>query len=64
VPVERVRRAAVDEGAVDASAGWLVDFWAAGRSHAWILLQTGLLLVYGHYFDARVTRGMWGKPSP
>jgi hypothetical protein len=64
VPVERVRRAAVDEGAVDASAGWLVDFWAAGRSHAWILLQTGLLHVYGHYFDARVTRGMWGKPSP
>lgn len=43
---------------------WLAEFWANDRSHGWILLQTGLLHPYAHGFDARVTAGLWGHPSP
>jgi hypothetical protein len=64
VPAERVKRVSVSEGAVAAGAEWLTDFWAAGRSRAWILAQMPLLHVYGHYFEARVTRGLWGARSP
>lgn len=64
VPAERVTRVSFGEGAVGAGAGWLADFWAAGRSRAWFLVQTPLLHVYGHYFEARVTAGLWGRRSP
>lgn len=64
VPAERVRRVAVEEGAVAPKAGWLADFWAGDRSRAWILAQTPLLHVGGHYYEARVARGLWGHRSP
>jgi hypothetical protein len=64
VPVERVKAAALAEGAVADEAAWLTEFWAKGRTRAWMLAQTGLLHVYGHYFEARVAKGLWGHPSP
>ena len=64
VPAERVERVALEEGAVHPSAAWLAEFWAGGRSRAWVLAQTPLLHVYGHYFEARVVKGLWGHPSP
>ena len=64
VPADRVKRVAADEGAVAANAGWLTEFWAKGRTRAWVLAQTPLLHVYGHYFEARVVKGLWGHPSP
>jgi DinB family protein len=64
VGLERVTRAARDEGAVVEKASWLVDFWAGGRTRAWFLAQVPLLHVYGHYFEARVVKGLWGHPSP
>ena len=64
VPAERVRRVATAEGAVAPGAEWLTEFWAGGRSRGWVLAQTPLLHVYGHYFEARVTAGLWGVRSP
>ena len=64
VPAERVRRVAFDEGAVADKATWLADFWAGDRTRAWILAQTPLLHVGGHYYEARVARGLWGHRSP
>jgi hypothetical protein len=64
VPADRVRRVAKELGAVGANAGWLTEFWAKGRTRAWMLAQTPLLHPYGHWFEARVARGLWGRPSP
>ena len=64
VSAERVKHVAFAEGAVAPGAEWLAEFWAGGRSRAWILAQTPLLHVYGHYFEARVTAGLWGVRSP
>ena len=64
IPEDRVRSVCAAEDVVDPRAAWLVDFWAAGRSRAWLLVQVALLHPYAHYFDARVTRGLWGFPSP
>jgi DinB family protein len=64
VPAEVVQRVSFAEGAVSPGAAWLANFWAAGRSRAWFLAQVPLLHVYGHYFEARVTRGLWGQRSP
>lgn len=64
VPAELVRRVASAEGAVAPNAAWLADFWAGGRSRAWMLAQTSLLHVYGHYYEARVAAGLWGARSP
>ncbi len=64
VPAERVRRVAFDEGAVADKATWLADFWAGDRTRAWILAQTPLLHVGGHYYEARVAKGLWGHRSP
>ena len=64
VPVERVRRVANELRAVGPNAGWLTEFWAKGRTRAWMLAQTPLLHPYGHWFEARVARGLWGRPSP
>ena len=61
---ERVRSVVLAEGVVAPGAEWLTDFWAAGHSRAWILAQTALLHPYGHYYDARVTAGLWGARSP
>ena len=63
VPAERVRRVASVEGAVAPGAEWLTEFWAGGRSRGWVLAQTPYLHVYGHYFEARVTAGLWGARS-
>jgi hypothetical protein len=60
VPAERVRHVCTAEGAVAPGASWLTEFWAGGRSRAWILLQTSLLHVYGHYFEGLATKGLWG----
>ena len=64
VPAERVRRVAGELGAVGENAAWLTEFWAKGRPRAWMLAQTPLLHPYGHWFEARVARGLWGRPSP
>jgi DinB family protein len=64
VPGERVRSVVLAEGVVAHGAEWLTEFWAAGRSRAWILAQTALLHPYGHYFEARVAAGLWGVRSP
>jgi hypothetical protein len=48
---------------VDPGASWLTEFWAGGRSRAWILAQTSLLHVYGHYFEGLATKGLWGARS-
>ena len=63
VPADRVRRVANDEGGVVKGAEWLTEFWAKGRTRAWVLGQTPFLHAYGHYFEARAVRGMWGHPS-
>ena len=63
VPEDRVRRVALAEGAVAPGAEWLTEFWAKGRSRAWILAQTPFLHVYGHYFEARTVAGLWGERS-
>ena len=64
VPAERVKRVCADEGAVAPGAEWLTRFWADHRTRGWVLAQTPLLHVYGHYFEARVTAGLWGARSP
>jgi hypothetical protein len=63
VPAEQVKHVCTAEGAVDPSAPWLTEFWAGGRSRAWILFQTSLLHVYGHYFEGLATKGLWGARS-
>jgi hypothetical protein len=63
VSADRVKRVCVDEGAVAPAAVWLGEFWAK-RTRAWLLAQTPLLHVYGHYFEARVAAGLWGVRSP
>jgi hypothetical protein len=64
VPGERVRSVVLAERVVAPGAEWLTEFWAAGRSRAWVLAQTALLHPYGHYFEARVAAGLWGVRSP
>jgi hypothetical protein len=63
VPAERVKHVCTAEGAVTPGASWLTEFWAGGRSRAWILFQTSLLHVYGHYFEGLATKGLWGRRS-
>ena len=63
VPAERVTRVCTEEGAVDPGATWLTEFWAGGRSRGWIVVQTSLLHVYGHYFEGLATKGLWGARS-
>ena len=63
VPGERVKHVCAAEGAVVPGAAWLTEFWAGGRSLAWILFQTSLLHVYGHYFEGLATKGLWGARS-
>lgn len=63
VPAERVTRVCTQEGAVDPGATWLTEFWAGGRSRGWIVAQTSLLHVYGHYFEGLATKGLWGARS-
>ena len=63
VPADRVKHVCTVEGAVDPGASWLTDFWAGGRSRGWILLQTSLLHVYGHYFEGLTVKGLWGARS-
>ena len=63
VPADRVRRVANEEGGVAKGAEWLTEFWAKDRTRAWVLAQTPFLHPYGHYFEARAVRGMWGQPS-
>ena len=64
VVAERVRSVVLSEGVVAPGAEWLTEFWAGGRSRAWVLAQTALLHPYGHYFEARVAAGLWGTRSP
>jgi hypothetical protein len=64
VPAERVKRVSFAEGAVAPGVEWLAEFWAQDRSRAWVLAQTALLHVYGHYYEARVAAGLWGARSP
>lgn len=61
---ERVRSVVVAEAMVAPGAEWLTEFWAGGRTRAWVLAQTALLHPYGHYYEARVAAGLWGARSP
>lgn len=64
VPAERVRAAVRADSAVAPGVEWLTEFWAGGRTRAWMLSQTALLHPYGHYYEARVASGLWGARSP
>jgi hypothetical protein len=64
VPADRVCHAASADGVVAPNAAWLTEFWAKGRTRAWMLTQTASLHPYGHYFEARVVKGLWGQRSP
>lgn len=64
VPAEHVKRVSFEGGAVAPGAEWLAGFWADGRTRGWVLAQTPLLHVYGHYFEARVAAGLAGLRSP
>ena len=64
VPAERVRSVVLTEGVVAPGAEWLTEFWAGGRSRAWVLAQTALLHPNGHYYEARVAAGLFGARSP
>lgn len=64
VPGERVRSVVLSEGVVAPGAEWLTEFWAGGRSRAWVLAQMALLHPFGHYYEARVAAGLWGVRSP
>lgn len=64
VPGERVRDAVRADSAVAPGVEWLTEFWAGGRTRAWILAQTALLHPYGHYYEARVAAGLFGFRSP
>src|SRR5262249_30417042 len=63
VPADRVKRVANEEGGVAKGAEWLTEFWAKGRTRAWVLAQTPFLHAYGHYFEARAVRGGSGHPN-
>lgn len=63
VPGAHVERVCAAEGAVDPGASWLTEFWAGGRTRGWIVVQTSLLHVYGHYFEGLATKGLWGARS-
>jgi hypothetical protein len=62
VPGEQVRRVAVADGLLLEAGKWVEDFWAAGRTRGWFLLQVGLLHPYGHWFEGMVTRGQLAAP--
>ena len=64
VPGERVRSVVLSEDVVAPGAEWLTEFWAGGRTRAWVLAQMGLLHPFGHYYEARVASGLWGVRSP
>ena len=64
VPGERVKSVVLAEDVVAPGAEWLTEFWAGGRSRAWVLAQMALLHPYGHYYEARVASGLWGARSP
>ena len=64
VPAEKVREAVRADSAVAPGVEWLTEFWAGGRTRAWMLSQTALLHPYGHYYEARVAAGLWGARSP
>ena len=64
VPGARVKSVVHAEKAVAPGVEWLTEFWAGGRTRAWMLAQTALLHPYGHYYEARVTAGLWGSRSP
>ncbi|HEX9125694.1 MAG TPA: DinB family protein [Methylomirabilota bacterium] len=64
VPADRVRSVVLSEGVVAPGAEWLTEFWAGGRSRAWMLAQIALLHPYGHYYEARVAAGLLGSRSP
>lgn len=61
VPGEHVRRAVAADGLLVEAGKWVEDFWAAGRTRGWFLLQVGLLHPYGHWFEAMVTRGLLAR---
>jgi hypothetical protein len=63
VPAERVRRVVATDGLLVEAGKWVEDFWAAGRTRGWFLLQVGLLHPYGHWFEAMVTRGLLAASS-
>ena len=61
---ERVKSVVLAEGIVAPGAEWLTEFWAGGRTRAWVLTQMALLHPFGHYYEARVAAGLWGSRSP
>jgi len=64
VPADRVGRVANDEGGVAKGAEWLTEFWAKGRTRAWVLGQTPFLHAYGHYLRGAGRPRHVGTPEP
>jgi hypothetical protein len=60
---ERVHREVAAHGLLIDAGRDVAEFWAAGRTRGWCLLQVGLLHPYGHCFDGLVTRGLLGLPA-
>ncbi len=61
---DRVRTLCAGEGVVAPGAEWLTEFWATNRKRSWLLAQMALLHPYGHYYEARVAAGLFGRRSP
>ncbi|MGQ0570161.1 MAG: DinB family protein [Armatimonadota bacterium] len=53
------QRVGIEEGAVGANGRWLVEYWT-GKTRAWFLGQLALVHTYGHIYEARVVKGLWG----
>ena len=59
VTAEAVRRVCLDEGAAGDRAGVLATFWA-GKTRGWLLAQTVLVHGFGHIYEGRAVKGLWG----
>ena len=53
------QRVAIEEGAVGVNGRWVVEYWK-GKTRGWFLGQLALVHTYGHIYEARVVKGLWG----
>lgn len=56
---EFAERVAIEEGAAGANGRWVVEAWT-GKTRGWFLCQLALVHTYGHLYEARVVKGLWG----
>jgi hypothetical protein len=62
VTEQLARRVGIEEGALGERGRWVAEYWT-GRSRGWFLGQLALVHSYGHIYEARVVRGLWGMPG-